>query len=192
MSTFNELDVVRDTAGRFGEHSRTEPEVGLSTALILESPVSDRDSNYWVKLAPGQSAHFDISLDGIEFPGRPYTDDTLDLTLDGDQVVSTYTVADDSIADELAAAFDHFDDAVAAEVYETLQAEISKHTGGRGSVTADGILTHTARHDLDSEGGVYTSNVMGALEGDSAYIYLRDGYYLPTVIATLAKFGYDG
>lgn len=196
MSTFTE-EQPRHHDGRWAEHIHSTPEVGLiaSGPAVVESPVSDRDRNFWVRLDEGQEATFEIATDGIGEPGRPWNDDTLSLKNEGGKLVSTFTVFDDNISGELDAVFEELDSATADELRGNLTRDIAEHTGGRGRIVFGdaGIeLQDVTAHDFDEDGGAYTSNVMGSLERDSAYIYLRDGYYLPTVVAAMASYGYDG
>jgi hypothetical protein len=200
---------------QFAAHTRSEPaETGLGKLLgespewvnggqgtkltIVESPVSDRERNYWVELQPYGYLNVNPTEFGIFDPDGPaYSGDrdslyigTENYALDGRLQVQ-YVAADSDM--EFMESVEDLDDEQLQEletaVLHALRTEFgddvdvefttSVERWADVSVMYNRVFTdENAVHEFDEKTGnvaFYTSNVMATLEQDEKYRALRDG-----------------
>lgn len=187
---------ARHSSGTFGEQHHTAPELGLAGAqpLIINSPVGDRRANLWIVVPEGQSVEMNVSEEGI---GRPeeeiWREDTITFRRTEEGVRAVYEVSDDDISAQFEEAFDELDENEADAMKLALRNEVRVRSFGSTDVFFnDGRVEfrHVSDHDLDSDGGFYTSNVFTQLENDPSYVLTRDGVLFTSAYSVLSEYGF--
>jgi hypothetical protein len=194
-SAFDESDVRRDRAGQFATKSQSDPELDLGPQpLIINSPVGDRRANLWIVVPEGQSVEMNVFEAGI---GRPeeetWREDTITFRRTDEGVRAVYEVSDDDISQMFEEAFEELDETKSDEMKFALRNEVRVRTFGNADVFFDDgrvEFRHVSDHDLDVDGGFYTSNVFGQLESDPSYVLTRDGVLFTSAYSVLSEYGF--
>lgn len=194
---FNEADIVRDTAGRFGEKNQSAPELALGQAepIIINSPVGgDRRANLWIKIPEGQATEMNVFEAGI---GRPeeetWREDTITFRATDDGIRAVYEVTEDDISYAFQEAFSELDEQQTEAMKMALRnAVITRSSGTTDVFFQDGHVQfrHVSDHPVDDDGGFFTAVVFDRLESDPTYVMNRDGVHWPAAYEVLSEYGY--
>jgi hypothetical protein len=214
MTTFSETDHPRVGDGSFTDKAQSAPELALLAGVdltgwtngmnavqpelvtVIESPVSDREHNYFVTLKDGAGVTIDVFLAGIQDDDSYYGSDREQLYIgrDGDDLVVQFSGEEEDFS-EIAALLDDDDridieEDVRAKVAEMLPGTNVEFTNSDNWDFVQGLYTlPEAEGTVEPDGdlSITTSNAMAALEAEPGYGAVRDGAVQRALRAVLAE-----
>lgn len=212
--TFDSALHPRESAGTFAVKTQGQPEIALSgnrpsdtefcffpepdgtNVQIIESPISDRDRNFWVTLADGAHVDIDVFRAGLADPGSFSTgEERLFIGREGDQITSQFVGHGSDFSEEA----DELSEDELSAIEEEVREQVKALAPGLGIEFSNGDRWDCVQglYDIDTESAaqvevdgrlsITTSNLLGGCETEPGYIAARDGAVQLLLTAALER-----